>query len=117
MRQFWFSASLLRLLLAYIFCQNTGDGHEQQEHGHVALLHGCPWDEEESLRFPRASLLLVLRCSRRHRRGQVCSWVSQLTAPGGGSRECKGRERFALQRVMKDLAAFCCVPAIDLWSS
>lgn len=38
--------------------------------------------------------------------------MSQLTAAGGGSGECNGRERFALQRVMRGLAAFCCVGAI-----
>lgn len=59
LRQFGLSVSFLRILLAHILGQNTGDGNEQQEHGHIILLHGCSWDRGEKLHFVMPPRLLL----------------------------------------------------------
>lgn len=104
LRQFWFSSSLLCLLLAHILCQSTGDGNEQQEHGHVILLHGCSWNRGEKLHVvvpPRLPLALRHtadkdgwsgRSSHKYAAGWVRAEMNgsrQGPGLGGASRKCE----------------------------
>lgn len=110
--QFWLSSSVLCILLACVLCQSTGDDNEQQEHGHVTLLHGCSWKRGEELAVIAVHpgwVLAVRHAADKDGVGKAASQVTNMqrsesglkgAAPGRGPRARK--VRFAQQSALKD---------------